>query len=64
MILTNHKIKDNGIWISKSELEKWYNHYTKTAVQLSKTKIEMAMYYAGISDVLFDMVKAIENNKE
>lgn len=64
MIFKNHKIQDNGIWIPRSELEEWYDHYTMTSVQLSRIKkIEMAMFYSGMADVLSDMIKAIENNK-
>lgn len=63
MIFQNHKIQDNGIWIPKSELEKWYDHYTKTSVQLSKIRIEAGMFYVGMADVLHDMIKAIENNE-
>lgn len=63
MYLENHKIQGNGIWVSKGELEQWYNYYTKTSAQLGKEKIEMAMFYAGMADVLSDMIRAIENNE-
>ena len=63
MYLENHKIQDNGIWVPKSELEQWYDHYTKTSAQLGKDKIELAMYYAGMADALSDMIRAIENNE-
>lgn len=60
MILKIYKIQDNGIWIPKNELEEWYDHYTKLSVQLSKDDIEMAMFYAGMADVLSDMIKNLE----
>lgn len=60
MILKTYKIQDNGIWIPKNELEEWYDHYTKLSVRLSKDDIKMAMFYAGVADVLYDMIKDLE----
>ena len=60
MILKIYKIQDNGIWIPKNELEEWYDHYTKLSARYSKDDIELAMFYAGMADVLSDMIKHIE----
>ena len=60
MMLKIYKIQDNGIWIPKNELEEWYDHYTKLSARLSKANIEMAMFYAGMADVLYDMIKYLE----
>ena len=60
MILKIYKIQDNGIWIPKNELEEWYDHYTKLSARLGKDDIGLGMFYAGMADVLSDIIKHIE----
>ena len=63
----NYKIENDGIWISRSELEKWKKHYLKVAdeyKQNQRYKSDLSFfkfpYYLGKAGVLTDLLKMFE----
>lgn len=61
----NYKIENDGIWIAKSELEKWKKHYLKVADENKghfKRDLEVFKfpYYLGKAEVLTDLLKMFE----
>lgn len=62
MILSkNFKVENNGIWISKEELQSWKDHYDSVAD--SCELLSRKVYYKGKADVLIDLLKTIEREK-
>lgn len=58
----NYKVENDGIWVSRQELESWRDHYKKVAESLRH--LQTVMLYTGKSDVLTDLIKHIKNEKE
>lgn len=59
MTLTeNYKVENNGIWVSKDEIQSWKAHYESVAHCCDK--LSRKMYYNGMADVLIDLLKIIE----
>lgn len=56
----NYKIENDGIWIAKSELKKWHDHYTGLAKGIRKVEDNRnGDYFQGEADVLNDMLELI-----
>ena len=57
----NYKIENDGIWVARSELEKWRKHYVEIAHERQcKKQFELEMFYYGKKDVLTDLLKMFE----
>ena len=60
-LVENYKVENNGIWISKEEIQSWKDHYKDIAdcCELLYRK----MYYKGMADVLIDLLNTIERKE-
>ena len=57
----NYKIENDGIWIARSELEKWKKHYIENAYERQDKKQDtLEMFYYGKAEVLTDLLKMFE----
>lgn len=57
----NYKVVDDGIWISRKELEEWRDHYK--SLYLEANSLPNEMLYIGKHDVIVDLLKIIEKRK-
>lgn len=60
-LVENFKVENDGIWISKDEIQSWKDHYESVADSCGL--LSRKMYYNGMADVLIDLLKTIEREK-
>lgn len=58
MVLQNIEIDGDNIIITKSELERWRDHYQEEANRRGRGKI--GWFYLGKREVMIDMLKMFE----
>lgn len=62
MTLAKHKVQDDGIWISRSELEELRQHYNTCGDKYRTDKANLkALYCFGKRDFILDLLKHIED---
>lgn len=57
----NYKIENDGIWITKEELEKWRDHYK--CLFLETDDVPTCMLYIGKHDVIVDLLKLFKEEE-
>ena len=62
ILVENYKVENDGIWISKEEIQSWKDHYEN--VSESCDKLSRRMYYKGKAVILIDLLKTIEQTED
>lgn len=65
MTLRKYKIEDDGIWISRAELEQIREHYHLVGDKYRSVKSNLkALYYFGKRDFALDLLKHFDTEDE
>lgn len=66
MVAQNYKIENDGIWLSRAEIEQWRDHYAKVADKNKKAFVDEKdgafkfPFYLGKVEVMIDLLKMFE----
>lgn len=65
MQLKNYKVTDNGIWISKEDIENLRNDLNERGKGwFKKGDNKVPLYYFGMADVFVELLERIENDSK